>query len=946
MPAAPPPANDEAQPTEAGPRYHDDGSRSASDPVLGRQVAVQRTGAAGADVLEHQARAQARLEHGSIPPVYDFVRNAAGAVLVTRQVRGITLAEAVADARAGTIRPEITSAAEAMQVMRRVTEALMAAHGQGVVHRHLTPACITLAPYGEVLVGGWEQGANADGETLSRRYTGTATRLQALDDLHIDLRAVGLCLFEALVRRPPRADGDPFADVGEVEGALLCPRVCTLIRTAMRSGSSSGFRSAEELHRALADCIAAEAGDAAPATRYRPGRRRSVLLAGALIAIAIAGWLAWPARTHGGTGLISLAREDFADDGWRSRWSGTEGWVVRDGRLVSAADFSAKLTYRRRLHVPVILEYTGCIQDGQPPGDLSVVWSEAGASERVGRTFQIQAGARDNSYCCIVLQPDGQRLAYSTFKLTPGRDHRFRVEIDGRRFAMAIDGKPVLEHLDRFPSTSGHISLLGWYPGKAFDDVRLQVAAVPEAVPASTSGDALYAFGHFEEAAIMYGRIADGADAGSRLAQDALFRKGMAERRAGKVEASSETWSLLTDPGLVQTADCLRLADILATGQYDLFLERMRAYWRRSPLAHADLRQQWSAAATAIRGMNQPAFAESLLRLRAELFPEDDITGYEAGRVLLHLGRYEEVLRQHADDDRLRVEALLALGRLEKIDRLSGLTQIERVQICQMRGQFASILDFTSPSSYHHVLALCKLGRAAETAVPHPALLYLGRAEELLQRRPLAPAIANECLVQLGRLEEAAGAGIPEIPGSGRDPTARILLGRIDAAEEALQKPLPWLRLMRAVEAGDPAAAGLRAAVTRPRSMGEPWFPGMVIGPWCDLLAGDPGPFDAAMRTMAEWQQAHGQRAWYFARAVLGQIDEQTMLSMPAVVEAQAWWHVASGLRAERQGQAGEAHSAYSAFLALPARQRLLEFNSLNPPIECLVRWRLRALAR
>lgn len=953
------PPGDEALPTDAGPRYRGDGADGTVDPVLGRPIHVRTADREGADALEREARCIARLEHGAIPPVYDFVRDAGGAVLVTRQVRGITLAEAVADARAGSVCPEIATAIPAMQAMLRVAEALMAAHARGVIHRRLTPAAITLALHGEVLVGAWEAAARHDEHTLSSRYTATTTRLQAVDDLHGDIRAVGACLFEALVRRPPAGAGDPFEEVGEAEGALLSPRICALIRGAMRSSSSGGFRSMADLHAAIARCIAEETAAAAvpAACRYRPARRwaGAAIACAGLAAAAAALWLLPHARNPGDSLRTLVASEDFADESWRSRWSGSDDWTVQDGRLVSTSYDSARLTLRRRLSVPVVIEYTGRIIDGQRPGDLSVIWSEGGAgaqADKGARTFLIQAGAWDNSYCGIFLQPGGQRLAYSSFKLQPGRDHRFRIEIDGGRFAMAIDGKPVLEHRDRFPSTSGRVSLLGWYPGKAFDDVRVYGAAVPERVPASATGDALYAFGHYDDAAAMYSRLTEDADIDSRLAQDALFRQGMAERRAGRAEASSETWSLLTDPELTQAADCLRLADLTATGQFDLFAERLRAYWRRSSLARADLRLQWSAAAAAAATESGPpaAFAEALLRLRDELFPGDAITGYEACRILLRLERYEDVLRLYPDEIRQRVQALMALGRLDELDRTSGLTPLDRMNMNLMRGRFAAIVENSAPASYHHALALCKLGRAGEidgSHALHPALLHLDRAEELLRRRPLAPAIANECLVALGRLEEAAGAGVPDIPGSGHDWTALAILGRADEAERAQGRPMPWLRLIQAVEAGDAAARRLRAAVQPPRSMGAAWFPGMVIGPFCDLLDGRPESFDAAMRAIAEgWQQAHGQRAWLLARAVLGQADERAVLAMPAVTEGQAWWLVAAGLRAEREARPADARAAYAAFLALPAHLRLLDSNTLNAPVECFVRWRQRALAR
>jgi hypothetical protein len=940
--------------------------RDGVDGVLGRHIQVRSADAAGAEALEREARFFARLEHGSIPPLHDFVRGPDGAILVSRQVQGMTLADAIADARGGTVCPELSGAVPAMQVMLRVCDALAAAHAADIVHRQISPAVITLALHGEVLVSGWEAARSHQDHPLSGRYTTEAGpgALHAIDDLHVDIRSVGACLFEALVRRPPTpAVSDPFTDVGTAEGSLLSPRVCTLIRCAMRSSKSGGFRSMAELHRAIEHCIADEIAVTNPAGfgRYRRPNRwiARIALGAALVAGVGALWVLPHWRNPGDSWSDTVASEDFSNDSWKIRWSGSDAWTVQQGRLVSSAADSARLTLRQRLSVPVAIEYTAQIQAGKRPGDLSVVWSESGADgtgtgQRTvngARTFSIQAGAYDNSYCGIFLQPGDQRLAHNTLQLEPGRDYRFRVEIENGRIAMLIDGVKVLEYRDRFPSTSGFVSLLGWYPGKSFDNVVVLGRPLDGTVPTSAMGDSLYSFGHYDDAATMYGRLTEGGDVDRPSVQDAIFRKGMAERRAGRLGDSSETWSRLTNPALVQATDSLRLEDLLRTGQYDLLIERMRSYWRRSGLAHADLQMQWAKAASeaANSKLHNDAFADALLQVRQDLFPQDTTTGYEAARVLLRLERYEDVLRDFPNERRSCVAALMALGRLDDLDKLSYLVPMDRQQMNFARGRYEDVLESESPASYHRAVAACKLGRAAELTgrwATHPAMLHLGQAETLLGLKPvIAP---NECLVALGRFEQAAGDELPGLPGSGHDWHALAILGRTDEAEKSFGAPLPWLRLLQAVEAGDlVAAAAVRPDVRPSRNVNRPWFPTMVIGPFVDRMAGHPETLDAALRTMAEgWQQYQGQRAWRFARAALGQAEELDVVGMPAVTEGRAWWLVASALRAEREGRPADARQAYEGFLALPGHLRLLEDNTFNAPVEYFVRWRLRALAR
>ncbi len=934
----------------------------ARDDVLARMVQVRQADIAGADALEREARFLARLEHAGIPTVHDFVRTKDGALLVMRQVDGIPLAEAIADAKAGTVCSELADAVSALHLMQRVCDALAAAHARGIVHRQLSPAVIVLALHGEVLIGGWSEAMTMQPHPLTIRLGAgrAAGALPELDDLHVDVRAVGACLFEALVWRAPSAGADPFADVGPSEGARLSPRLCALIRRALRSDRATGFRGILELRSAIERCAAEELIATSPegAGRYRRPRRwpARVAIAAGLAALAAAAFVLPHWRYPADSWRTEIVRESFSDESWRERWSGGDAWVMNGGRLVSSGRDDSRLTLRKRLSVPVAIEYTAQIQPGQRPGDLSVVWSESGADGRGtgnklvpgARTFSIQAGAYDNSYCGLFQQPGDRRLAHSARQLEPGRDYRFRVEIDGGRIAMSIDGVLVLEHRDRFPSTSGYVSLLGWYPGKSFDDIVVSGRPVLDQVPATAMGDALYGFGHYADAAALYGRLAEGDDVDGRVVQDAIFRKGMAERRAGRPGDASETWSRLSDPGLVQAADGIRLEDLLSTSQKGLFLERLRAYWRRSTQARPELRVQWSAAASATASATilDDAFADALLKLRQEVFSEDATTGYEAARLLLRLERYEEVLRDFPGERRSCVGALMALGRFDQLDALPWLIPSDRVSLNLARGNYQAIVESTDSYAYLRAVALCKMGRASELQgdyARHPALLHLGRAEELLKVRPLHPVVANECLLVLGRLQEAAGSGIPDIPGSGRDWRALAMLGRVEEAEVSFGRPLPWLRLMHASDGK--AIAEARAGVLPPRNLTGAWFPGMVIGPFADRIAGRPESFDASMRTMADgWKQYHGQCAWRFAQAVLGEATEAEVVGMATLHEGRAWWHLASALRAEREGRPAEARLAYAAFLDLPMHLRLLEGNTLSGSVECFVLWRQRAL--
>jgi len=976
---------DEALPDEAPLRAAGEGSagryridqntsgdeRLGRDALLGRTVRVRTADAASADDLEREARLIASLDHTGIPAVHDLVRNDGGALLIMRHVQGIGLAAAIDDARGGLVRTELASPVAALRLIAKVCDALSAAHAQGVVHRAVRCDAISIGLHGQVVLGNWRGALQANERPATARYVASkpATQAHALDDLHTDIRGIGRCLFETLAWQPcPLAAGEATAALAQVDPQRMPAQAATIIRRAITSNLNTGYRTAAELGADLTR--AASELECSLAIPFPGKARRSgirpIIAAGLGLIIggsAVAGFLVWrKADSRTPPWSAPLTSEAFANADWRDRWlpGGDDQWKTQHGRLVSTAPGGALLVYGQRLTPPVAIEYTGQILPGERPGDLSVWWSEReGVLENPAafadgaRTWQIQAGAHDNQFCAIFRNPGQQRMAYNPLQFVTGRDYRFRVEIDGEYMSMAIDGVEVLRYRDRFPTTSGYLALYGFYPGKAFDDVAVWQKHPSALVPATATGDALLQFGHFTDAAKAYAQV---AESGNTASQQALFRKGLAERHAGRNDLSLETWSLLSDGDLRQAADALRLEDLFTTGQHDLFLERMLANWRRHPSGHDDLRQQWQLAMTRLLAAPapDPILVERYLAARDQIFANDPISAYETTSALSFLQRYEEIVSSYPGERKAYAAALQSLGRLDEAARLPWLGRYERISINLIRGDYPAALRDVEPNTYHHAFVLCKLGRAAEVTDPstriHPAMLHLGRAEDLLASRPLSAGVAREGLLAAGRFDDAAGAGLADVAGSGGEWRAMVLLGRLDDAERAHGRALPWARLMPAWDAGDrEAVARLRAHVGWPRDLATStgWFAGLVIAPLVERLSGDRGALEASLRRATkEWDQVFGKRAWFLARAALGEATDAEVLDMPVRSEGQAWLQLAKALRAELADQPAEAISAYRAYTALPAPARLLDNNTLDPQVETFVHWRLRALGR
>ena len=142
----------------------------AHDDMLGREVAIKVLPPAfTADPerrarFEREARMLATLNHPHIGAIYGVEEADGVRGLVLELVEGETLAERIADRRAGQAaanrrvsqprRGRCTGLpiAEVLAIARQIADALDAAHEKGIVHRDLKPANIKITPDGVVKV--------------------------------------------------------------------------------------------------------------------------------------------------------------------------------------------------------------------------------------------------------------------------------------------------------------------------------------------------------------------------------------------------------------------------------------------------------------------------------------------------------------------------------------------------------------------------------------------------------------------------------------------------------------------------------------------------------------------------------------------------------------------------------------------------------------------------
>ncbi|HET9170879.1 MAG TPA: protein kinase [Actinospica sp.] len=192
---------------------------AATDLVLGRQVAVKVLDPALARDPEflarfgREARTAAMLPtHAGIVTIFDSGQDAGAAYLVMELVTGRTLAQTISSY--GRFQTSV-----ACRIALEVCQALVVAHGAGLVHRDIKPANIMLTNSDAVKVVdfGIARTQAADGLTRTGAVLGSPSYMApeqitgAAVDARTDLYALGTVLYEMLTGAAPFVSEDSFA---------------------------------------------------------------------------------------------------------------------------------------------------------------------------------------------------------------------------------------------------------------------------------------------------------------------------------------------------------------------------------------------------------------------------------------------------------------------------------------------------------------------------------------------------------------------------------------------------------------------------------------------------------------------------------------------------------------------------------------------------------------
>ncbi|WP_331719431.1 protein kinase domain-containing protein [Streptomyces sp. NBC_01187] len=207
----------------------------ARDDVLRRDVAVKVLPAGSSTMsvrrFEREAEMLARLQHPGIAVVHDAGRQDDRLFIVMELLRGRDLAKVVAE------HPEGLPSARVVDLFQQIADALVTAHGLGVVHRDLKPANVFVQSGDRTKICDFGIARTSD---LSDTLTTTGVVLGTLtymspeqcrgerDGAPSDLYSLGVLVFELLTGRPPFAPGQPPYALMRQHAEEEPPRLSTL----------------------------------------------------------------------------------------------------------------------------------------------------------------------------------------------------------------------------------------------------------------------------------------------------------------------------------------------------------------------------------------------------------------------------------------------------------------------------------------------------------------------------------------------------------------------------------------------------------------------------------------------------------------------------------------------------------------------------------------------
>jgi hypothetical protein len=981
------------------------------DRNLERQVAIKvlnRDAAADAEGLADfisEAKITAALKHPNVLPVLDIDLTRGGRPYFSMaRVDGRTLADLIDESRPTARHPRLASFNDVVSIVVDICDGVAYAHHQRIVHQDIKPENILIGDFGEVLVLDWGCARRSDGSLSATSIYGTPlymspeqARRESVDE-RSDIYCIGATLLHVLTLRPPTWHDEPEEfwrrkRVGEIDPPTEAERAAVpaeLLAIALKALAPDPAHRYAAVSALRADLLAYQAGLAISAHHYTAlqacarwlrRHRRAILtwstVSAVVLALVAALWgerlkevAAWGAP---------VVAEPFNDASWSARWTTINGqWeTTRDG-VVSRGRDGNTLLWPKRLAGATAIEYEAQMMpipgpNGRvQPGDISLYWArDLERDPKGGRLLNIlglQIGAFDNAHSAIK-DKAGHHLAYSGFRGEVGRWYRIRDEIVDNHVTVSIDGTIVLDYTDPFPLTGGFVVLYGFYPGKAFRNVRIYSLGLPRRLPPTAIGDAESQDGLYAQAADQYERVITGFP-GTAIAVEAQFKEGLCWFRSGKRDLAAQAWLGNAQRGGLDPASAYGLQArlyLLETrfdhGEHDALLADLEDIYHRSDaVLRRQVAREWASFTDRVRGASprDDALLRRYLAAHDRFLMSEPDTEVCAADSLSALGdreSYERIVRDYPHQLRQRAEAYQHLGRSVLVLREPAFHNLEFPRLMSMfecgmiedmrrefpeapflqelrafHGEGEAILRERS-EPYYRALALYFLGRHDELFASYPDVWISDRAALMAGRYDLVNRDEYRAFIALAQRRYADVLEYERTHGSsaaGWMANLCMALAQVRTGDRAAAVPM----FRKAI-----------AGVTESQCV-DNHVDQCIVVPWTLEHLGERGvlaPILAALTADDVVQYRLEQQPWYSAMLMLGRIDVSRYLAQPYAVVARGNAQLILALRAEDAGDRAGALARYRAWQALPRYER---GSNIDPFLEDFVAWRVDELTR
>ena len=413
----------------------------------------------------NEARAARKLEHPNICTIYDIDETEEGQVFISMPLyEGGTLAERIEQ---GTL-----SANEAIEIARKICEALNKAHKEGIIHRDIKPSNIMytldgtlkIVDFGLAKVAGIK--ITKTGTTMGTLAYMSPEQLRGEETDHrSDIWAVGVMLYELLTGKHPfhaeseqvmfyKILNEPSKSLSELS-EVLSPELAQIVKKAIEKEPEDRYQDIEELTNDLNNTkeVREKETEAKIDDQYSSRKKRLILysISGVLLALIIAVILLLVPKTENNS-IAVLPLRNLSEDKTQEYFAEgiTEALIGELGRIkkLRVISLTSVLRYEdSKKSIPEIADELGVqyIVEGSVQGyesevritaqllkadPESLLWSEPYDDEQKDILTLISEVAQSIAEGIkITLTTEEQRRLRSTYSVNPAA---YRLYLQGR----------------------------------------------------------------------------------------------------------------------------------------------------------------------------------------------------------------------------------------------------------------------------------------------------------------------------------------------------------------------------------------------------------------------------------------------------------------------------------------------------------------------------------